>query len=65
MHEIYFRFSGIQTYRIFYSLRRLFAKHQVAGPVTDLDHTKLGVYQFQSFLFIVVIIISILLKPTF
>ena len=26
--EIYFRFSRIQTYRIFYFLQRLFAKHQ-------------------------------------
>ena len=26
--EIYFRFSRISTYRIFYFLRRLFAKHQ-------------------------------------
>ena len=26
--EIYFRFSRIQTHRIFYFLRRLFAKHQ-------------------------------------
>ena len=29
------------------------------------DHTKLGFYQFQSFLFIVVIVISILFKTTF
>ena len=33
--------------------------------VAGLDRTKLGVYQFQSFLFIVVIVISILIKPTF
>ena len=33
--------------------------------VAGLDHTKLGVYQFQSFLFIVVIVISILVKTTF
>ena len=26
--EVYFRFSRIQAYRIFYFLRRLFAKHQ-------------------------------------
>ena len=38
----------------------MFAKHQ-AG----LGHTKFGFYQFQSFLFIVVIVISILLKTTF
>ena len=70
--EIYFRFSRIQTYKIFYFLRRLFAKHQtlssfnsVGFSVAGLDRAKLGVYQFQSFLFIVVIVISILLKPTF
>ena len=33
--------------------------------VAGLDHTKFGFYQFQSFLFIVVIVISILLKTTF
>ena len=33
--------------------------------VAGLDRAKLGVYQFQSFLFIVVIVISILLKTTF
>ena len=32
--------------------------------VAGLDHTKFGSYQFQSFLFIVVIVISILLKTT-
>ena len=35
----------------------------VAG--LDLDRAKLGVYQFQSFLFIIVIVILTLLKPTF
>ena len=30
-----------------------------------VDHTKFGFYQFQSFLFVVVILISILLKITF
>ena len=62
-----FSFSRIQTYRIFYFLRRLFAKHQTLSSfsVAGLDRAKLGVYQFQSFLFIVVIVISILLKPTF
>ena len=58
----------------YYFLRRLFAKHQtlsssvsgVGFSVAGLDRAKLGVYQFQSFLFIVVIVIwSILLKPTF
>ena len=37
----------------------------VGFSVAGLDRTKLGVYQFQSFLSIVVIVISILLKPTF
>ena len=32
--------------------------------LAGLDHTKFGFYQFQSFLFIVVIVISILLKTT-
>ena len=33
--------------------------------LAGLDHTKFGFYHFQSFLFIVVIVISILLKTTF
>ena len=33
--------------------------------VAGLDRAKLGVYQSQGFLFIVVIVISILPKPTF
>ena len=33
--------------------------------VAGLDHTKLAFYQFQSFFFIVVIVISILNKTTF
>ena len=37
----------------------------VRFSVAGLDHTKLGFYQFQSFLFVVVIVISILLKTTF
>ena len=37
----------------------------VGFSVACLDRTKLGVYQFQIFLFVVVIVISILLKPTF
>ena len=37
----------------------------VGFSVAGLDGEKLGVYQFQSFLFIVVIVTSILLKPTF
>ena len=67
--EIYFRFSRIQTYRVFYFLRRFFVKHQtlsfVGFSVAGQDRAKLGDYQFQSFLLIVVIVISILLKPTF
>ena len=37
----------------------------VGFSAAGLDRAKLGVYRFQSFLFIVVIVISILLKPTF
>ena len=37
----------------------------VGFSVAGLERAKSGVYQFQSFLFIVVIVISILLKPTF
>ena len=37
----------------------------VGFSVTGLDRAKFGFYHFQSFLFIVVIVISILLKPTF
>ena len=60
--EIYFRLSRIQTYRFFYFLRSsLIVGFSVAG----LDHAKLGVYQFQSFLMIVDIVISILRKPAF
>ena len=69
-YEIYSRFNRIQTYRSFYFLRRLFAKHQNEVPsvgfsVGGLGHTKFGFYQFQSYPFIVVIVILILLKTTF
>ena len=37
----------------------------VRFSVAGLDHTKLGFYQFQSFLFVVVIVTLILLKSTF
>ena len=37
----------------------------VGFSVAGLDRAKLGVYQFQSFLFIVVMVISILPKPAF
>ena len=37
----------------------------VRFSLAGLDRAELGVYQFQSFLFIVVIVISILPKPTF
>ena len=37
----------------------------VGFSVADQDRAKLGVYQLQSFLFIVVMLISILRKPTF
>ena len=68
--EIYFRFSRIQTYRIFtsYGGYSLNTKHQVPSvgfSAAGLDRAKFGFYQFQSYLFIVVIVISILLNPTF
>ena len=37
----------------------------VGFSVAFVDRAKFGFYQFQSFFFIVVIVISILLKPTF
>ena len=48
-----------------YFSRKLFAKHQTFFPsvgftVAGLDRAKLAVYQFQSFLFIVVIVKSLL-----
>ena len=48
----------------------LLAKHQNEVPsvgfsVGGLGHTKFGFYQFQSYPFIVVIVILILLKTTF
>ena len=51
--------------RINLLLTRLFAKHETFFPsvgfsVAGLDRAKLGVYQFQSFLFIVVIVKSLL-----
>ena len=60
MFEIYLRFSRIQTYRIFYFLRRLFAKHQTLSSSSRTRSRKI-----RRSLFIVVIVISILLKPTF
>ena len=47
-------------------LGKINTKLQVSSvefSVAGLDRAKLGVYQFQRFLFIVVIVISILLKP--
>ena len=44
----------------------LYTVPSVGFSVAGLDRAKLGFYQFQSFLFSVVIaVISILLKPTF
>ena len=60
MFEIYLRFSRIQTNRIFYFLRRLFAKHQTLSSSSRTRSRKI-----RRSLFIVVIVISILLKPTF
>ena len=56
---MYFRFSRTQTYRSFYFLRRLFAKHQTLS-------SQCWIFRFKVFLvFFVVIVISILLKTTF
>ena len=57
-------------YRIFYLLRRLFAKHQTLSSWCWIFRSwsrshKFGFYQYQFFLFTVVIVISILLKTTF
>ena len=58
-------FFVITSYRGFLLNTKLWVPG-VGFSVAGLDRAKLGVYQFQSFLFIVVIvIISILLKPTF
>ena len=43
----------------------LYTVPSVGFSVAGLDRAKLGFYQFQKVLFIVVIVISILLKPTF
>ena len=68
--EIYFRFIWIQTYRIVYFSRRLFAKHHTISSWCRIFSSrsissKFRFYLFQSFLFIVVIVISILLKTAF
>ena len=66
--EIHFVLVEFKHTDFFFFLRTLFAKHQVPSvgfSVAGLDHTKFGFYQFQSFLFIVVIVISISLKTTF
>ena len=68
--EIYLRFIWIQTYRIFYFSRGYLPKTTLKVPgvgfsVAGLDRAIFGFYQFQSFLFIVVIVISILLKTAF
>ena len=59
-----------KTYRIVYFPLRLFAKHQTLSSrvgflVAGLDCAKFVFYQFPIFLFIVVIVISILVKTTF
>ena len=54
--------GSFRHYYIHYEDSRSFS---VGFLVAGLDHTKFGFYQFQSFLFIVVIGISILLKTTF
>ena len=59
-------------HRIFYLLRWLFGKTRhfkfladVGSSEEGLDHAKICFYRCQSFLFIVAIVISILLKTTF
>ena len=68
--EIYFRFVRIQTYRIFYFLRKFFAKHQTLSSQCSIFCRRQitqnsALMNFKVFLFIVVIVISIFVKTTF
>ena len=63
--EIYLRFSRIQTYSIFYFLRRLFAKHQTLSSSSRTRSRKIRRLSISKFFVYFVIVISILLKPTF
>ena len=60
-----FKHTEFFTFYVSYSLNTKLYVPSVGFSVAGQDHTKLGLYQFQSFLFIVVIVISILLKTTF
>ena len=58
----------IKQIEFFYLSRSLFAKHHTSGvgfSIAILDRTKFGFYRFQRFVFIVVIVRSILLKLNF
>ena len=65
------KWSGESRYpRVFPPVLKTFVAPFLPARLTarglrGCDHTKFGFYQFQSFLFIVVIVISILLKTTF
>ena len=62
------RFSRTQTKNFLLLTEVIYIKLYVPSvgfSVAGLDRPKFGFYQFQSCLFIVVIVISILLKPTF
>ena len=69
--EINLRFIWIRIFRIFYFSRRLFAEHQTLRFFCRIfssrsrSEKKPGFYRFQSFLFIAVMVVSILPKITF
>ena len=68
--EIYFRVIWIQTNRIFYFSRRLFAQHHALSSWYRIfsgksKSSKIRILSISKFLFIVVIVISILLKTVF
>ena len=68
--EIYFRVIWIQTNRIFYFSRRLFAQHHALSSWCWIfsgksKSSKIRILSISKFLFIVVIVISILLKTVF
>ena len=68
--EIYFRVIWIQTNKIFYFSRRLFAQHHALSSWCRIfsgksKSRKIWILSISKFLFIVVIVISILLKTVF
>ena len=68
--EIYFRVIWIQTNIIFYFSRRLFAPHHALSSWCRIfsrksKSSKIRILSISKFLFIVVIVISILLKTVF